>query len=93
LPVGFIDDTAYSERRRTLAANDRLYLYSDGVPEACNAAGEQFGEARLLQAIESCAGRSLKESLAAIERRLEDWCGTAGFKDDVSLLALEIRAA
>lgn len=93
LPVGFIDDTAYSEHRRTLAANDRLYLYSDGVPEACSPAGEQFGEARLLQALQSCAGCSLKESLAVIGRRLEDWCGTAGFKDDVSLLALEIRAA
>jgi phosphoserine phosphatase RsbU/P len=74
-----------------LSVNDRLYLYSDGVPEACNPAGEQFGEARFLEAIESSASVPLKESLALIEQRLGDWCGEAGLRDDVSLLALEIQ--
>ena len=66
-----------------LTVNDRLYLYSDGVPEACSPAGEQFGEARFLEAIEASAGAPLNESLALIEKQLEDWCGAAGFKDDV----------
>ena len=73
-----------------MAVNDRLYLYSDGVPEAFSPSGEQFGEARFLEAIEASASAPLKESLALIEKRLGDWCGTAGFRDDVSLLALEI---
>jgi sigma-B regulation protein RsbU (phosphoserine phosphatase) len=90
LPIGFDEETSYSECQRTLAVNDRLYLYSDGVPEACNPAGEQFGEARFLDTIESSASTTLKESLALIEERLGAWCGTAGFKDDVSLLALEV---
>jgi len=90
LPIGFVEDTNYLEWRRSLAVKDRLYLYSDGVPEACNPAGEQFGEARFLEAIEASALAPLKESLALIEKRLGDWCGTAGFRDDVSLLAMEI---
>jgi sigma-B regulation protein RsbU (phosphoserine phosphatase) len=91
LPIGFVESTTYSEWRQRLSVNDRLYLYSDGVPEACNPAGEQFGEARFLEAIESSASVPLKESLALIEQRLGDWCGEAGLRDDVSLLALEIQ--
>ena len=91
LPIGFVDGTNYSEWQQVLTVNNRLYLYSDGVSEACSPAGEQFGEARFLEAIEASASAPLNESLALIEKQLEDWCGEAGFKDDVSLLALEIQ--
>ena len=64
-------------------------MYSDGVPEACNPAGEQFGEERFLEAIRASGRMPLRDSLASIERQLGDWCSSAGFKDDVSLLALE----
>ena len=46
-PIGLADD-AYEERSVRLAAGDRLYLYSDGVPEAMDADGNAFGDARLL---------------------------------------------
>ena len=49
-PIGLADD-AYEERSVRLGAGDRLYLYSDGVPEAMDPAGEAFGDARLLEAI------------------------------------------
>ena len=62
-------------------------------PPRLDPKGEQFGEARFLEAIESSADTPLKESLALIEERLENWCGSAGFKDDVSLLALQIQEA
>jgi len=91
LPIGFIEDTNYLDWHRSLAVKDRLYLYSDGVPEAFSPSGEQFGDERFLEAIEASASAPLKESLALIEKRLGDWCGAAGFKDDVSLLALEIQ--
>lgn len=90
LPIGFVSETSYVERRRSLAANDRLYLYSDGVPEACNPVGEQFGEARFLEIVEASANVPVKQSVALIEQQLENWCGAAGFRDDVSLLAMEI---
>ncbi len=48
--IGLADD-AYEERSVRLGAGDRLYLYSDGVTEAMDPAGEQFGDARLLGAI------------------------------------------
>ena len=49
-PIGLAED-AYGERSVRLAAGDRLYLYSDGVPEAMDPAGELFSDARLLEAL------------------------------------------
>ena len=63
-PIGLAED-AYEERSVRLAAGDRLYLYSDGVPEAMNPAGERFGDARLLEAI----GRGRAEPLRGGDRR------------------------
>ena len=46
-PIGLAED-AYGELVVRLAAGERLYLYSDGVTEAMDPAGEVFGDARLL---------------------------------------------
>ena len=62
-PIGLADD-AYEERSVRLAAGDRLYLYSDGVPEAMDPAGEQFGDARLLEAIGRGRSEPLREGVA-----------------------------
>ncbi len=91
LPVGFMENPAYREFRVKLAERDRLLLYSDGVPEACNPGGEQFGEQRLLEAFAESSPLALKESVGVLETRLAEWCGESGMKDDVSLLALEVR--
>jgi sigma-B regulation protein RsbU (phosphoserine phosphatase) len=91
LPIGFQDEVVYSEFKVQLNAGDRLYLYSDGVPEALNADEEQFGEQRLLESIERSNSLELAESLNALKNQLVDWCGESGLRDDVSLLALELE--
>ena len=62
-PIGLADD-AYEERSVRLGAGDRLYLYSDGVPEAMDPAGEPFGDARLLEAIGRGRSEPLQEGVA-----------------------------
>src|SRR3954454_21652506 len=57
-PIGLADD-AYEERPVRLEAGDRLYLSSDGAPEAIAPTGRQFGDARLLEVI----GRGRSEPL------------------------------
>ena len=64
-PIGLADD-AYEERSVRLGAGDRLYLYSDGVPEAMDPAGKQFGDARLLEAIGRGRSEPLQESVATL---------------------------
>jgi serine phosphatase RsbU (regulator of sigma subunit) len=80
-------------RSAHLAAGDRLYLYSDGVPEAMNPAGEQYGEARLLAAVDRGRSLPLAAAVAALQAGVEQWCGAAGRHDDMSIVAAETSAA
>jgi sigma-B regulation protein RsbU (phosphoserine phosphatase) len=89
LPIGLAED-AYEERSVRLARGDRLYLYSDGVPEAMDGVGEQFGHARLLQAIGRGGAEPLQEHVAALLGEVERWRGGASAQDDIAILAVEV---
>ena len=73
-PIGLADD-AYEERSVRLGAGDRLYLYSDGVPEAMDPAGKQFGDARLLEAIGQGRSEPLQEGVATLLEEIARWHG------------------
>ena len=88
-PIGLADD-AYDERSVRLGMGDRLYLYSDGVHEAMDAAGKQFGEARLLGAINRARSDGLQESIATLLGEIARWHGSESPQDDISILAVEV---
>ncbi|MGI9015086.1 MAG: SpoIIE family protein phosphatase [Phycisphaerales bacterium] len=91
-PIGLADE-AYEERSVRLAAGDRLYLYSDGVPEAMNPDGDQFGEARLLNAIAQGRSVPLQENVANILAEITRWHDPGRLHDDISILAIEVSVA
>ncbi len=88
-PIGLADD-AYEERSVRLGAGDRLYLYSDGVPEALDPAGKPFGDARLLEVIGRGRSEPLPEGVATLLEEIARWHGTGTPHDDISILAAEI---
>ena len=88
-PIGLADD-AYEERSVRLEAGDRLYLYSDGVPEAMDADGKPFGEARLLEAIGQGRSELLHEGVATLAEAIAGWHGSEKPQDDISILAVEV---
>ncbi len=90
-PIGLAEE-AYIERSVRLAAGDRLYLYSDGVPEAMCPAAEPFGKVRLLEAIARGRSGSLQASVTALLAEIERWRGAASALDDISILAVEVSA-
>lgn len=90
-PIGVVKTPKYEDQTIHLRSGDRLYLYSDGLTEAPNPAGEQFGIEVLCKAIQSGAAFPLEESLDAILDRLRYWSADMALQDDVSLLALEIE--
>jgi phosphoserine phosphatase RsbU/P len=91
-PIGLADE-AYEERSVCLGARDRLYLYSDGVPEAMNPAGDQFGNARLLEAIAQGRSEPLQENVATLLGEITRWHDTGRPHDDISILAVEVSVA
>jgi phosphoserine phosphatase RsbU/P len=91
-PIGFptlLGDHRYQEQSLHLQTGDRLYLYSDGVPEAHNPNRELFSMNRLLKLLDQSRGLALEDSSRKVIEELQLWCGTSGFKDDISLLAVE----
>jgi len=54
---------------RQLAPGDAVLLYTDGVTEALNGEGEEFGEERLLEAARQHRELSLPELLAALAQQ------------------------
>jgi sigma-B regulation protein RsbU (phosphoserine phosphatase) len=89
-PVGIVSDAQYPESTISLTQGDRLYFYSDGVPEAFNEQGAQFGADRLRCELESSRGLPLQRSLDALLATLARWTGTDRPVDDVSVLGVEI---
>jgi hypothetical protein len=65
--LGMLPGTTFTDVDVTLRGGDALVLYTDGVIEARNAAGDQFGQDRLVDLLATCAGRSA----AGIARRIE----------------------
>lgn len=84
---------AYTEQSIRLAPGDRLYLYSDGVPEAMDPASKQFGDARLLEAIGQRRSESLQEGIASLMGEIARWQGGEKAQDDISILAVEVSVA
>jgi sigma-B regulation protein RsbU (phosphoserine phosphatase) len=60
-PLGLFPATPYLQDRVSLRPGDLVAVFSDGVPEATNAAGEEFGEARIQSLLDGEAGRSAAE--------------------------------
>jgi phosphoserine phosphatase RsbU/P len=91
-PIG-LSDEVYAERCVHLAAGDRLYLYSDGLPDAMNTRGEQFGESRLVEAVHRGRAKPLREGIATLLAEISRWRGGGRPQDDMSILAVELAAA
>ncbi len=90
LPVGMIPGASYDDIVIDLSPGDRLYFYSDGLVEAANSVGEEFGKDRILAAAESSLEESLEQSLRVMVEQTTEWQGGKDFDDDLSILAVEI---
>lgn len=90
LPVGILEDAEYEARVLSLSPGSRLVLYSDGITDCTNAAGEAFGDLRLRQLLERERHSALDATCASVREALRGW-RTGSFEDDVTLLVLQSR--
>jgi phosphoserine phosphatase RsbU/P len=74
-----------------LRGGDLLVAYTDGLTEALNTAGEEFGEARLMETLGSAAQMSADEVRAELVRRIRDWCLGATQHDDLTFIVLRVK--
>jgi len=88
-PIGIVAEPGYEERKILMAPGDRLYFYTDGVPDAMNSNGDDFGMERLAGSIGDFGHLSLNQSLSAIIARVRDWAGDSDLHDDATILGVE----
>jgi sigma-B regulation protein RsbU (phosphoserine phosphatase) len=70
---------------------DCLLFHTDGVKEATNAVGEEFGMDRLRDAFRESASLGAEAAIRSIERELAKFVGEAKQADDITLVAMEKR--
>ena len=89
VPVGMIDGITYEADCIQMQPGDRMLLYSDGLIESSNPAGEQYS-VEMLEALQaSVADKELKQARDITEQALHDWCDDDRFDDDMTFLLLE----
>ncbi|MHA6691311.1 SpoIIE family protein phosphatase [Devosia sp. A449] len=88
-PIGMLSQASYDGLEIEFGQGDRLLIYSDGVVETENRAGEFYSQDRLLELIESHALLPIDDILAILQTSLRNWRGGATLTDDVSVLIVE----
>jgi sigma-B regulation protein RsbU (phosphoserine phosphatase) len=86
LPLGAFPDVIYHNKETKLQSGDTIFVYSDGITEAENAAQNQFGSARLLQSLADSQNISLQALLHRLIAGVEAFVDGAPQFDDTALL-------
>ena len=91
VPLGMLPGASYSEYGLTLAPDDLLLAYSDGLTEACNERGEDFGVDRLRELLSELRHLPPEEVGDRILRDVDRFLGDARPGDDLSLVVIVRR--
>jgi sigma-B regulation protein RsbU (phosphoserine phosphatase) len=87
LPIGMFCSEQFTSQPLRLGSGDTLLLYTDGLLEAQNANGEEYGIERV-SLLAATAPPQPKATIAACVRDLAAFRGTAGSTDDLTILAI-----
>jgi len=88
-PLGMFESVTCEIKRADLASGDLLVLYTDGITEAENSQGEEFGMERLSAVIRRDSSLSAEELMDSILQSAEDFCQGVGFNDDATVLVVK----
>jgi sigma-B regulation protein RsbU (phosphoserine phosphatase) len=87
--LGIMEGIKFEEGHMILAPGDRVVLYTDGISEAMNAAGELFGEERLMELVQGLPRQlSARRVAECILEALREFLGPVEPQDDMTLLVL-----
>ena len=89
--LGLFDGVPYAEGTVTLQSGDFLVLFSDGVSEAMNAAGDEYGDDRLLECLADISEPECEACLQEIFASVERFTAGAPQHDDVTAMVVSYR--
>ncbi len=91
-PLGVKTPLSWEVERGFIEAGQALLLHSDGLSEARDASGAEFGEARIELSLRRAVTLPAPDLVVALARDVTDFCGREAPEDDVSIAAIRRRA-
>ena len=90
LPLGIRAEAAYESGSAILQTGDWLVIFTDGLIEALNERGEEYGELRLLETLHSGAASSPDELLRRMLGDVDAFVGATPQHDDITCMLVKI---
>ena len=87
-----IEGMRYRASELTLSAGDRIFLYTDGVPEATNVENKLYGDDRLLAFVNKNVTVDAAVFLPALKENIDEFVGDAPQFDDITMLMLDFKS-
>jgi sigma-B regulation protein RsbU (phosphoserine phosphatase) len=89
--LGLFPHMQYEDGHVDLCPGDLLVAFTDGVTEARNDAGEEFGEERLKELLREVNGSPAETISSVLSDRVRQWIGVAEQHDDVTFVIAAVR--
>lgn len=89
MAAGINEDISYTTENTRLSPGDGLFLYTDGITEAFNAANEMFSEERLQKCLHRANGSPPKEVIRMVVDEVREFAAGTPQSDDLTMLAVK----
>ena len=91
LVAGAFEHAAYEQETVQMKPNDLLFLYTDGLTEALNVDGEEFGTSRIMETLKAIASLSADQIRDVVVRRVKEWCAGMSLYDDLTFVVMKVK--
>ncbi|MHB8753863.1 MAG: PP2C family protein-serine/threonine phosphatase [Candidatus Acidiferrales bacterium] len=88
VPFGIQSSASYRSEAVTIEAGDLLVIFTDGLAEAVNGAGEEYGESRIQASVEAFTHESAASVLSVLMGGVDTFVGPARQHDDITCMAV-----
>jgi sigma-B regulation protein RsbU (phosphoserine phosphatase) len=93
IPLGMFTDQQFKATTHNLELGDTLVLFTDGVSEAQDATGAEYGVSKLQTLIQECVNRCPEELVKCLQEALEAFRNGTERADDETLVALQFAGS
>ncbi|MCK9627480.1 MAG: fused response regulator/phosphatase [Bacteroidales bacterium] len=87
--LGCLEDMEYTTRTIQMSPQDSIVLYTDGVTEAFNKKGEEYGEGRLVSLLETLGQKSVENTITSIAEDVSGFSEGTAQSDDITMLCMK----
>jgi sigma-B regulation protein RsbU (phosphoserine phosphatase) len=91
MALGIFEETEFIDNVHNFSPGEIILLYTDGVPEAANKNGEEYGNERFMELLKQSAKVSPNSLTQALTASIREFAGDAPQSDDITTLCLKYR--